>query len=423
MEINPRQNGIHSLAEALKAFEKYHENPDDVFALKDSILRSHHALETLFKHILYLVNPTLLVDEDTKIKRFLEGYKKWSQGKIATPLDELKTVNLEGGINRLRQFGLFKDLSKKEYELFYDSVSKLSFYRNKLQHFSLSADPDVVGRILGNVLPRAVDVLHPFFSNPPPFFTPINLIEECKKFFPKAQSIIELLRHDYDRLIQEAVKFFRGTAFNDQILNLKIVDHGRVGAPPYFPEITTEGFLDFKYDMRTAFEIFRTGVTEGEAPYSGKIQISQPKFTADEARPGYGVAEGSLELNARIVLERADKSLILPNAEEKIAVLRGLTITIKASLDYKADALMTEAHYDCRKIQEATGELRVRLTAIPKGYKSEEVELIGLYQSDLNKENAPFRLHSFLEPDGSLKEDAPRTLEWSINTKENLSFK
>lgn len=51
MEIDPRKNGIHSLAEALRAFKTFHENPDDVFALKDLILRTHHALETLFKHM------------------------------------------------------------------------------------------------------------------------------------------------------------------------------------------------------------------------------------------------------------------------------------------------------------------------------------------------------------------------------------
>lgn len=368
------------------------------------------------------MNPTFLVDEERKIKELLEGYEKWIQGKIATPLDELKTVNLEGGIDRLRQFGFLKDLSKKEYDLFYDSVSKLSFYRNKLQHFALSADPDVVGRILGNVLPRAVDILSSFFFNlPPSFHNPINLVEELKKLYPKAQSTIELLRHNYDRLIEEAIKFFRGTTFNDQILDLKIVDYGTVGAPPYFPDLTADGFLDFKYDRTTAFEFFRIGVTEGEEPYNGKIRIGQPKFTADQARPSYGVAEGSLELDASIVHDRADKFLILPNAEEKMAVLRELTITIKASLNYKADALLTQHHYVCEKILGATGQLEVRITAIPKGYKSEEVELIGIYQSDLTEKNAPFRLHSFLEPDGTLKENW--MLEWNINTRGNLSFK
>lgn len=59
MKIDLRQNGMHSLVEALKAFRKFHENPeasDVVFSLKDSILRGHHALETLFKEKLSQCN-------------------------------------------------------------------------------------------------------------------------------------------------------------------------------------------------------------------------------------------------------------------------------------------------------------------------------------------------------------------------------
>lgn len=423
LEITPRQNGIHSLAKALEAFEKYHQNPNDVFALKDSILRSHHALETLFKDILYSWNPCLLVDENKKIKDFLEGFTKWCQGKIATPLDELPTVTLREVIHILKDLDFFTDLSDKEYYLFLESIGELCLYRNRLQHFSLSADPDRIGRILGSVLPRAIDILEPFFSMPSTFGSPINLTNECSRFFSNTKSIIALLRTNYNRLIQEAIEFFRKTPFNDQILNLIIVDHGHVGVSPYYPELTIKGFLDFKYDIRTRLDFFGIHRAEDEEPYSGKINLGEPKFTIGEKGSPYSVAEGSLEFNSRILIDRADKILVLQNAQDKLAGLRGLTIMIKANLKYRADAIKTESHYNCRTIQEASGQLTVRLNAVPKGNKSEETELIGLYQSELNKENAPFRLHSFLKPDGSLKEDAPRILEWSVNTKGNLSFK
>jgi len=110
-----------------------------------------------------------------------------------------------------------------------------------------------------------------------------------------------------------------------------------------------------------------------------------------------------------------------PNAEEKIAILRDLTVIIKAKLDYKAEALMTDWHYDCIRILQAKGELNVNLTLVPKGYKSKEIESIGRYQSNLNEENAPFRLYVFLEPNGSLK-DRPIHLEWIMNTKGGVEF-
>ena len=414
LEISPEQNGIHSLAKALEAFEEYHKNPNDIFALKDSILRSHHALETLFKNILYPLNPALLVDENKKIKEFQEGFKKWFRGEIATPLDELPTITLNGVICVLKDLDLFKDLSDKEYYLFLDSVNELCFYRNRLQHFSLSADPDRVGRVLGNVLPRVVNILEPRV---------INLTNECSKVFPNTKSVIEILRQNYDKLIQEAIDFFKKTTFVDQILNLKISDHGQVGAPPYYPELTIKGFLDFKYDFRTSLDFFRRCTAQDEEPYSGKINISQPKFTMGETGSHYSVAEGELEFESRIFIDKADKILFLKNVEDKLVGLRALTIMIKATLNYRADTIKTEGHYDIRSIKEANGELTVRLNAVPKGYKSDETELIGIYTSKLNEKNSPFRLHSFLCPDGSLKEDAPRILEWDINTQGNLNFK
>jgi len=144
MEIDPRKNGIHSLAEALQElaealqdFKKFHENPDDVFALKDSILRSHHALDTLFKHILYQINPVLLIKDETNVKKVIEGYNKFFRGETTTPLYELWTVTLEGTIKRLQDLGLLRGLEEREREYFLGSVKELTQYRNKLQHIGL----------------------------------------------------------------------------------------------------------------------------------------------------------------------------------------------------------------------------------------------------------------------------------------------
>lgn len=443
MEIDPRKNGVHSLAEGLRAFKKFHDNPEDVFALKDSILRSHHALETLFKHILYQINPILLVSEKLEAKEIVKGYERFFQGNISTVLDEVWTVNLKETIERLQKFRLLKGLEEREYELFLDSVEKLTNYRNKLQHLGLSTDPDEVGRILGNGIPRAIDVLEATYSHLNELMLSSakfgfllygasslqtsSIVGDLKEIFPDAPSVISLLRHDYDQLIREAIEFFKGQTFYDQKLKLKIVDYGRVGAPPYVPDLLSEGFLNFKCDRLspTGFEPLsrmRGGAEEEEVPYMAEVHIRQPAFTRDPTNQNFGVAEGSLELEARVMFERADAILNLPDAEEKIAALRRLTAEIKVVIDYQVHALMTDWHYDCVKILKTNGQLSIRLRAVPKGYgiKSEDAELIGQYQSNLNKANAPFRLHAFLEPDGSLKKNY--SLEWSIDTKGDIRF-
>ena len=427
MDINPRMNGIHSLAEGLRAFKKFHEDIKDIFALKDSILRSHHALETLFKDILYQMNPVFLVSDAVNIKRIMDEYEKVANGKNVTIVDDLWTITLEDSVKRLRRLKSINRLDEREYNIFLDSIQRLTNFRNKLQHFGLSADIDVVARILGNAIPRAIDVLDTI-SYPSEImmraFPRGTIMHDLEKIFPEAPAIMHLPRHDYDRLIKESIQFFKGYSFMDQILKLKIKDYGIVGAGPYMPEIKSEGFLDFEYDrislVRHRFFTPTYHIGEMELPYHAKLDISQPKFTEYLDIPNNGIAEGSLELEAHIIFDRAEKALNLSNAEEKIAVLRRLTIIIKILLNYKSEAFMTNVHYDCSKIREADGQLSIRLSAIPRGFESEEVELIGQYKASLNEQNASFRLHAFLEPDGYLKDNYH--LEWSINTHASLLF-
>lgn len=376
----------------------------------------------------------LVRDEEINVKKVKEGYNKWFKGELATPLDELWTITLKGAIKRLQDLGLLRGLEESERRDFLKAIDELTQYRNKLQHLGLKADPDRIGRILGIVIPRAIEVLEETYSYilqlriglpskfgflPSTTFSPksATIMEDLCKILPEAQDIIKLLRYNYNSLIREAIQFFKGRTFNDQTLKLKIVDYGKVGAPPYMPNLMAEGFLNLDVDIHNLVGL----IPEGEVPYKAKVRITQPSFKEDKRFPDHGIAEGSLEFEAYIKIEKAKGSLILPNAEEKIAVLRDLTVIIKAKLDYKAEALMTDWHYDCMKILQAKGELNVTLTSVPKGYTSEEIELVGQYQSTLNEENAPFRLHAFLEPDGSLKE-GPLHLEWILNTKGDVKF-
>jgi len=434
MEIDPRLNGIHSLAEALRAFQKFHLDQTEIFALKDSILRSHHALETLFKYILYQKNEVFLVPNNVKMNDILNEYEKKFNGENLTIFDDhLKTIGLVESIERLKKLNYFYDINDSEYYTFLDAIKTLTKYRNALQHFGISANLDVVSRILGNVLPRSIDVMesmllldqntpftHPFTLRPR-----VSFLQELEKIFPSSQKVIELLRYNYDKLIREAILYFKDKSIINQLLSLTITDYGKSGAGPYMPHIKMEGFLTIDADRAKIIlsrQILPPPPIQIGVPfdYEASIEISEPEFHAHPNTPDYGIAEGTLVLQGRVEFKRAEETLSLKNANEKIAVLRELYVTIHINLNYKAEALYSNAHYNCNKILESNGYLNIILTTIPRGYDREEMDIIGRYEKELNESNSSFKFHAFKKPDGSLRHN--HLLEWNINTKGNIKF-
>jgi hypothetical protein len=423
MKIDLRENGIHSLVEALRAFRTFHENPEDphvVFALKDSILRAHHALETLFKKALLQYNSVLLLEKDDKVGNFIDSYQKFLKGDIASELEESRTINLKETISRLNNFGFLR-LDSREFALFFDAIEKLERYRNRLQHLSLSADPDVIARILGIVLPRAIDLLdaipshHPIFGDV--FFNePIRNILE--RDFPDAISTVNLLRTNYDCLIEQAVTFFKEKVFHDQKLELLIGDHGTGWWGP--PGLKADGFINFQAEKFGRPPISEEPESKIEE-YAANTLVSEPEYSGMNTFPYEGQLKGNLDFHAEVKFRKAEGLLVLPDSEEMVPFLRDLTLTMDASLQYEARGMKGGAHFDVREIQESKGRLTIVLTAIPRGYEGEKPKIIGKYESTLDNQNAPFRVHCFLEPDGALR-DQNRSLEWKINAIGDLIF-
>ena len=399
------------MAKGLEAFKVYHENQNDIFALKDSILRSHHGLETLFKNVLYGINPVLLVRDDRKVKEIIDGYEKFAKGETSTVLDETKTTTLEVTIERLRRLGFIK-IDNREYSAFQHAISELCSFRNQLQHLGISANADVVGRILGTVLPRGIDILENIPSREP--FTSASL----ESFYPQSKAVIELLRNTYDTLVKDAIAFFAKREFVDQELIIKVNDHGHVGAPPYFAELNISGFLKYNYERMVGFLYWKN--LEKELPYQASVNIGQPTFTKG-AFPDMGLAKGNITLNAQMLLDLPNGSILLPDAEEKLRVLRGVSVVIKGNLDYEAEAMMNDWHYDVQKLKTAEGKLSVKIAALPRGYTNHENEIIGEYEAQLDESNAPFRLHSFVEPSGLIA-TKNYVLDWDIISKNTLKF-
>jgi hypothetical protein len=422
MKIDLRKNGIHSLAEGLRAFRAFHENPEapDVeFALKDSILRSYHALETLFKKALAQYNSVLLLEKNEKIGSFVEGYKKFLKGDIAWELEELRTIKLREAINRLNDFGFLK-MDPREFALFIDSVDKLERYRNRLQHLSLSADPDVIARILGIVVPRAIDLLdaiphhHPILGD---IFFDEPIQETLNREYPDAMPTVQLLRSNYDCLIEQAVAFFKGKTFPDQEVQLLIDDHGTGFWGP--PDLKSEGFISFQAERfaRSPMGRERSRIEE----YAAGTQVSEPEYEGMNSWPYDGQLRGNLTFRAEIKFRKAEGLLLLPDSEEKVPFLRDLTVIIDAVLQYEAGGMKGGGHFDIRDIRQSTGKLTIFLAAVPKGYAGEKPKIIGKFELALNSQNAAFRLHCFLEPDGAIR-DQNRLLEWKINGIGDLIF-
>jgi hypothetical protein len=438
MEIDPKMNGIHSLAEGLKAFERFHEDQTDIFALKDSILRTHHGLETLFKYILYLENPVFLVPDDEKIKNVLDEYEKVYKTTAYTIFDDnLKTITLLDTIKRLRKLNKINILNDSEYSVYEDSIIKLNRLRNTLQHFKISANLDVVSRILGIAIPRSIDIIESLFEHAVIYrwsHDEASILPELNKIFPNSEKIIKLLRFRYDQLIRDAIKFFKGRTFENIILNFKIQSSGMVGPPPYMPEISAEGFLNFMADpmkielnkRRKFFRLPDERIEEYEklgmpSNYEANFQIGEPKLISKPTMT-MGIYEGSFNINGHIDFERTEEVLKLSDAEDKIAVLKKISADLVINLDYKSEGIDNPVHYDCETILEANGKLNVILNMVPKGYEEKESELIGRYEVELNKVSSPFRFHAFKNPDNTIKRDAGHILEWNINTKGTLTF-
>jgi len=423
MKIDLRKNGIHSLVEALRAFRRFHEKPDDpdvVFALKDSILRAHHALETLFKKALLQYNSVLLLEKDAQVGDFVEKYRKFLKGDIATELEESRTINLKETIERLKKFDLLK-IDSKGYALFFENVDKLDRYRNKLQHFSLSADPDVIARILGIVLPRAIELLDAIPSHHP--ILGDMLLDEpiwkiLERDFPDAIVTVSLLRSNYDSLIDQAVAFFKGKVSNDLKLELLVEDYGSGWWGP--PGLKAEGFFNFQLDRFGGPALSEEPVL-GITDYVANTLVSEPEYSGMNTFPFEGQLKGKLDFHAEIKFRRAEGFLILPDSEDEISFLRDLALTIDASLQYEAKGWKGGGHCDVREIQESNGRVTIVLTAIPRGYEGEKPKIIGTFESPLNKQNASFSLDCFLWPDGTVR-DQNRHLEWKINISGNLVF-
>lgn len=414
--INPYENGIHSIAKALEAFAQFHSKPDDPYALKDALLRSHHGLETLLKAYLQDENPTLILDEQTRIREVVEGYVAYRAGSQSFLFPESRTIGLVEALERLRALGRLAVFSEEEYQSLKRAAIELVDTRNRLQHLGLSADLEVAARPLGNLLPRIADV----FRKLDP-----NFVQRLLVFFGGSEEVLLLLRTEYDELILKAVNFFRGRTFENVPLVAAIRDHGEVGAPPYYPEIEFEGLLALKLDPHEV--MFRgMGISrlEGDIAevnsYTGSVTVDQP-ITLEADRMGYSLVQGKIQLSASFSLTGGARVFSLEGGADHFGYLRDIRVDLSAVLDYKARALLNVAHFSIDQLESASGTLLLEISALPRGYAAGTHKgLKATLVSPLDPTSAGFRLHAFVGPGGI--RSVNRSVDWHINVSAPLKF-
>jgi hypothetical protein len=341
MEITPYQNGIHSLAEGLRYLNSFLNEGTDPFKMKEVVIKIHHGLETLFKDILFQKNPIFLLDEKTTIKQVLECYQGFFEGKNSYLFDEAKTITPSDAIKRIKALRISSGMASKDFTHLTESFDTLNSLRNQLQHFALKANPDVIVRVLGNLVPRAITLLKQCYaedsSNPylsrtqivphqalpgmAQLFTKSGTIEQdLNVLYSDASNVIATLEARYDVLLHEAIKKFEKAIFQAVKQTIKISDHGHVGAPPYMPSINLSGWLNEMLEPhRNASEERHWGFREQiSASYMATLKIEQPvvKNILTQGWSSEAISELSISCESTISVLNPEGFFNIPGAEE-----------------------------------------------------------------------------------------------------------
>lgn len=446
MEITPYKNGIHSLAEGLRQLNSFLNEGSDPFKMKEVVIKIHHGLETLFKDILFQKNPIFLLDEKTTIKQVLDCYQGFFEGKNNYLFDEAKTITPTDAIKRIKSLHLGGAITPKDFSHLTESFDKLNSLRNQLQHFALKANPDVIVRILGNLVPRSIALLKMCYAQDlsAPYLSRVQAVphqplvgmvklfsnatsvdNDLNAIYPDATKVIEGLEARYDVLLHEAIKKFEKATFQKQKQTLKISDHGHVGAPPYMPRITLNGWLN------EAFESHRNATGEAHwfrnesvtATYSATLKIEQPvvKEIISEGWSSDAVSELSITCESKVSVLSPEGFFLLPGTDEYISFVKNPQVSIKIQLTCEVEGLFNDHHFDIRAVRSLSGSMQIEMSSLIYGDTTEEPSILGTQSILLNKDNTSIRFHAFVESNKRLRDNY--SLEITIEGAEDIVFK
>jgi hypothetical protein len=444
VDITPYKNGVHSLAEGLNCLHKYFDTPEDPYLMKEVVLKVHHGLETLLKDLLFQRNPVFLLVDKTKVSEVIEFYKGFYNGQNSYLFDEAKTITPDETINRIKDLKIISGISNKDFQQLASSFKTLNSLRNQLQHFAIKANPDAIIRVLGNLVPRTVSVLKTYYASQgrnahqplvdtiphqpllgmEGFFTTTHNIDaDLNAIFSESTKIINLLEVKYDSLLKEAIRKLQGSTTEKVGISFKLRDHGNVGAPPYMPEITLEGWLNEKFEPHrnsSSEDRFHRG-EELKAVYDSSLKIEQPEIVSGER--GWGQNTTS-KFTIRSESKVDIKSLSFFQVDEigdYLQFIKSPTVNIILELTCTSVGMFDSHHFDVRDVLSLEGVLKVELISSVFGDPKDSPSIFGEYQIPLNEDNTTIRFHSFVESNGKLRDHY--SLELGVEDQSVLAFK
>ena len=212
-KIDALQNGLHSIAQALRAFEEIND-PErlSAFSTKQAIYFSHHGIEVLSKYILLKINPVLLINDDLRIKEALPHLISYHSGKDKTW--PLPTIRSRDAISRLHQIIGATHFQSGEFETLQSRLAELNNFRNALEHFAFEGDVSRVSVVVGTVLPIFCNIIQRIF------LPKMDIYKEISVFLPNTKEIIEHMTRNYHDLFLENDKYLR--KLNETDLQLRI---------------------------------------------------------------------------------------------------------------------------------------------------------------------------------------------------------
>lgn len=425
MNLTPYKNGVHSLAEGLKYLHQFLENEDDPYLMKEVIIKIHHGMETLLKDILFQRNPVFLLVEKTSVSQILEYYKGFYAGRNEYLFDDAKTITPEETIKRLSDLKIITGVNSKDYQQILESFKALNADRNKIQHFAIKANPDGIIRTLANLIPGMFNILKRYYLNDKgeegrANFIPHQFLPGMKKVFGEhhdieadlndiyadSTNVISMIEVKYGRLLNEAIQKLKGSVSDNAQLIFKLRDYGKVGATPYMPEITLEGWL------RESFDRYRNSTSsryfgENEVPtavYNSSSNISQPEIL-EKGIEWYDHTVSKINFNCDTSIEIFSSGIFdIPSLSEDLAFLKSPKLNISLQIDCVSSGLFNDSHFDISKVNELSGFLMVEISSCIYGDPEGKPSIKGRYKIELNKNNTSLEFHASVQSNNKIGE-------------------
>lgn len=443
MDLTPYNNGVHSLAEGLRCLHQFLEKNDDPYLMKEVVIKVHHGLETLLKDLLFQRNPIFLLVEKTNVSQILEFYKGFYEGKNNYLFDDAKTITPEETISRIKDLKIISGINGKDYQQLAASFKTLNAVRNQLQHFAIKANPDEIVRVLGNLIPRTVGILKAYYSNGGrnPYQPKVDLIphqplpgmeqlfgqihdidRDLNNIYMDATRVISEIEAKYDRLLNEAIGKLQGTISKRLQLGFKLRDHGHVGAPPYLPEITLEGWLQESFASHrnsSSTRFYRPG-EQITAVYDASLDISQPEVLS-RGESWHQDSTTRLNISCEATIDILDSGIFdIPDLNEFLPFIKSPKLSVLLQIECTSTGMYDDHHFDVRKILDLKGILRVEFTSSVFGDPEIQPSVRGIQELALNTENTSLSFHAFVESNYKLRDH--HSLEIRVDDAADITF-